>query len=481
MLDSGTLIAGRYAIVSPLASGGSGLVYAATDRTTEKRVAIKVLGPHVLHERAAREKLRLEAIVAGRVESEHIVQVSDAGVDARTGFPFLVMELLKGHDLQHWVEQQGPLDEATALEFLRQVALGLDKAHSWKDAENHPAPIVHRDLKPENLFLTHREDGTPLLKILDFGLAKVLSGSATLSNEVRGTPLYMAPEQLLQAPVTPATDIWAIGLIAFFLLTGKCYWKSGQSNNAVLHAVLKEVVDGPTASPRTRLGEFGIDIELPQAFDAWFLRCVNLEPARRFQTAGDAARALAVALGLPQQSSPIASDALRSSPRHGRIDEQTAPPADGKMASAGTIKQARDLTVATDASRNGRSRFALPVILGFILIGGILTMLGKKREHPETATPSPTTSSAGPSITRSLPVQLPIQDAQIETRELPPTASEPMPKHEAARQKKPSVRASVPPAPSTHDPTAANSAAASATATEPTTPPKVHRDPADHR
>lgn len=166
MLDTGALIAGRYEIVAPLASGGSGLIYAATDRTTEKRVAIKMLGSHVLHERAAREKLRLEAIVAGRVESENIVQVWDAGVDSQTGLPFLVMELLKGKDLQHWVEQQGPLDATTTVEWLRQVASGLDKAHSWKDAEQRSSPIVHRDLKPENLYLTHRDDGTPLIKSL---------------------------------------------------------------------------------------------------------------------------------------------------------------------------------------------------------------------------------------------------------------------------------------------------------------------------
>ena len=276
MLDPGTLIAGRYEILSPLASGGNGLVYAAIDRTTEKRVAVKVLRSQVLHERAAREKLRLEAIVAGRVESEHIVQVSDAGVDSASGVPFLVMELLKGFDLQHWVEQQGPIEKKKALEYLRQVASGLDKAHSWKDSENRPAPIVHRDLKPENLYLTHREDRTPLIKILDFGLAKVLSGSATMSSEVRGTPLYMAPEQLSQAPVTPATDVWAIGLIAFFFLTGKCYWKSGQSGNAVLPAVLKEVGEGPTVSPQSRLLEFGVqDISLSPAFDEWFRRCVK--------------------------------------------------------------------------------------------------------------------------------------------------------------------------------------------------------------
>ena len=307
MLQDGTLIAGRYEIHSPLASGGNGLVFVATDRTTEKRVAVKVLGMHLLHERAAREKLRLEAIVAGRVESEHIVQVSDAGIDVATGTPFLVMELLKGSDLQHLVEQHGPLEFSLALEYLRQVASGLDKAHGWKDRDGRAAPIVHRDLKPENLFLTYREDGSPLVKILDFGLAKVLSVSATLSSEVRGTPLYMAPEQLSQAPVTPATDIWAVGLVAFFLLTGKCYWLSAQNERAVLPAVIREVADGITQPATVRARELGVTASLPEPFDEWFAQCVNLEPTRRFVLASAAIKALGVALEQPFVSAPLAS------------------------------------------------------------------------------------------------------------------------------------------------------------------------------
>jgi len=309
LLQEGTLIGGRYELHSPLASGGNGLVFAATDLTTEKRVAIKLLGPHMLHERAAREKLRLEAIVAGRVESEHIVQVSDAGVDVPTGTPFLVMELLKGLDLQRHVEQQGPLEFSLAIEYLRQVASGLDKAHGWKDRDGRAAPIVHRDLKPENLFLTHREDGSPLVKILDFGLAKVLSVSATLSSEVKGTPLYMAPEQFSQLPVTPATDVWALGLIAFFFLVGKPYWLCARDERAVLPAVIKEVSEGVTQPATERVQALGASVSLPESFDEWFAQCVNLDPARRFAQASSAVRALGVALDFPLASAPLASAA----------------------------------------------------------------------------------------------------------------------------------------------------------------------------
>ena len=475
MLDSGALVAGRYEIVAPLASGGSGLVYAATDRTTEKRVAIKVLGPHVLHERAAREKLRLEAIVAGRVESEHIVQVWDAGVDGVTGFPFLVMELLRGYDLQHWVEQHGPLDAAVAVEYLRQVASGLDKAHSWIDSEQRPAPIVHRDLKPENLFLTHREDGSPLVKILDFGLAKVISGSATLSTEVRGTPLYMAPEQLTQAPVTPATDIWSIGLIAFFLLTGKCYWKSGRGNSAVLPAVLKEVGDGPTDLPRSRLKEIGVDISLPSAFDQWFLRCVNLDPLRRFPTAGKAVRALGLALG-----------------------EADAEPAE-------TIRQGDESVAVVVADRKRATRVAFAIVLGVVLLGSLMAIIGKSPKQPAPM-PSDVASSIEPEATSRLAVTPSTRDAQAGLSETASAiaspdrnqADVPMPSpHPADSLQTAVAKNSLPvapkqaipitqkiaasPAPSTRNPIASSSGTSSAAATEPPTIPRARRDPADHR
>ena len=507
MLDPGTLIAGRYEILSPLASGGSGLIYAATDRTTEKRVAVKVLGPHVLHERSAREKLRLEAIVAGRVESEHIVQVSDAGVDVATGVPFLVMELLKGLDLQHLVERQGPVSADLVLEYLQQVASGLDKAHAWKDSDNHLAPIVHRDLKPENLFLTHREDGTPLVKILDFGLAKVLSSSATMSSEVRGTPLYMAPEQLAQAPVTPATDIWAIGLIAFFLLSGKCYWKSGQNNHAVLPAVLKEVADGPTVTPQERLHEFGVESWLPSDFDEWFMKCVNLDPAQRFATARDAVLALARALDLSlQQSSPVASNALRSVPGRshstGNINNTSS--------TADPINTQRNLGKAAAPGSDAKGRRVLIAALGLIVIVGLAIFIGKSRNQSSsmplvtTIAASEAPASSGPS---NSPPQRDSQPAPINSTQanssssanrdgtslVEPVASnlvapattprapavKPFPKSSASAQ------ATSAPLGSSHriatPATSASAPSAAAHGDAPVTPARVHRDPANYR
>jgi len=332
MLVEHSLINGRYEILREVGSGGSGCVYAATDRTTDKRVAVKIFGHQVHLDRSAREKFELEARVAGRVESENIVQVSDAGLDPTTQLPYLVMEFLKGSNLQELVQNEGKLRPALAVEYLTQVASGLDKAHSWHDRDGRHAPIVHRDLKPSNLFLAHHENGAPLMKILDWGIAKVISTSATLSGDLRGTPLYMAPEQLLQEPVTPATDIWAFGLIAFYLLTGHCYWKSSQRPNVVWPALIKEVCEGPQVLPQVRFQELDVAVELPPAFDDWFMRCVNLDPSVRFSAASEAVHALAKVLNssiseLGPDSSARSSNALARLSQAGGLTKSPIPTA----------------------------------------------------------------------------------------------------------------------------------------------------------
>src|SRR3954470_79359 len=195
LLKPQQIFAGRYRIERFLAEGGMGAVFVGEHVSTDQRVAVKVLWPQVLASKDAVEKFQLEAKVAGRVSSEHIVRVIDAGFDETTRMPFLVMELLVGRTLESLVETEGPLPPAVAYEYLRQVAAGLDKAHGYVDKDGVLRPIVHRDLKPANIFLTRRESGEPLVKILDFGIAKVVSEGTNVSREVKGTPLFMAFEQ----------------------------------------------------------------------------------------------------------------------------------------------------------------------------------------------------------------------------------------------------------------------------------------------
>ena len=210
--------------------------------------------------------------------------------------PFSAMGYLESVNLQGLVEQHGILTPARALEYLTQVASDLDDAHANKDAVGLPAPIVHRDLKPSNLVLIDGEGGRKIVKIVDSGIAANLSGSPTVSLDYSEALPYVAPEMLSSEPVTPATDVWSIGLVAFFLLTGRCYWTSGQRGMPNVCNIFAEVRKGPTVLPSVRAQELGVDVVLPPAFDDWFIRCVNPDPMQRYQTAGEALRTLATAL-----------------------------------------------------------------------------------------------------------------------------------------------------------------------------------------
>src|SRR3954470_22441898 len=268
----GTLVGERYRIISPLARGGFGMVYVAEQLATARRVALKLLTGHLYA--MSVDRLLDEARMASRVNSEHIVQVYDAGIDPESSLVFVAMELLSGATLADVVRTRGPLSAGETAEYLRQVALGLDKVHGVVTADGRPAPIVHRDLKPVNLFVSRREDGTAWLKILDFGAAKMLSEDGHVSSILRGTPEYMAYEQAAGGAVTPATDIWALGLIAFYLLTGRAYWRGAQSESGRAQ-VCGEVLTLPLVPASERARELGSDAVLGPDFDDWFFRCVN--------------------------------------------------------------------------------------------------------------------------------------------------------------------------------------------------------------
>jgi serine/threonine-protein kinase len=253
---------------------------------------------HILHSADLRGRFEREAKVAAQVESEFIVDVFDAGVDDATQMPYLVMELLRGEELGKRLRRLGRLPAAEVAHFVHQTALALDKTHQ--------ANIVHRDLKPENLFLTEREDGMPRIKVLDFGIAKVVtegvtSGSSTMSI---GTPLYMSPEQFQpRAWVTGASDVYSLGMIAYTLLVGGAYWEEEAREGSIFQfgAI---AIHGPQEPASVRAYKRGV--RLPGGFDAWFAKVTAKDPEQRFPTATAAARELSAVLGVPVGAPAIA-------------------------------------------------------------------------------------------------------------------------------------------------------------------------------
>jgi serine/threonine protein kinase len=212
----GTIIAERYRLDRFLGAGGMGAVYEAVDGAG-RRVAVKVLLESVRGaSQEAIERFRREAAVTQGLQTPHIVPALDAGFDPMRGYPFMVMPLMVGMDLDTLIERTGPLHPTVAARIIRQACVALDIAHR--------AGVVHRDIKPANVFLDHAPDGKVTVRVLDFGLAKAAEGggSLTATGSVMGTPVFMAPEQVMDAKrVDARTDVWAIGMSLFQALTAR--------------------------------------------------------------------------------------------------------------------------------------------------------------------------------------------------------------------------------------------------------------------
>jgi hypothetical protein len=397
LLTTGQTFAGRYRIERFLAQGGFGAVYVAEQLGTDLRVALKVLFPRLSNDPGTIDKFQLEARIAGRVRSEHIVQVFDAGFDDATGMPFLVMELLEGQDLEARVQTRGPLEPKLVARLMRQIASALDKAHGYVDREGAHRPIVHRDLKPANLFLTKREDGEPTIKVLDFGIAKVLGDSQHLSHELKGTPAFMAYEQIAAEPVGPNTDVWALGLIGFFLLTGKYYWKAAHRAQFELPQLFAEILSLPLVPPSERASEIGISQDL-RCIDAWFARCVTRDRSLRFGSAGECATALASALGWHESVPPASAGVGRAS-----IPE-TLPEAPPEVPAATGPRTTASVVVVPGRGAGARSQGGLVAVavsaLLVVALGAWFAFRARPVAEPTAAAPS----DSAPAVPHSAPL-----------------------------------------------------------------------------
>jgi len=287
-LQAGTVFAGDYRVVRPLSAGGMGAVFVVQQLSTGKLRALKVMHEDLVYDAVSRQRFEQEARIGSRIASEHVVEVQAAGVDADTRVPYLVMELLEGEDMATRLER-GPFTPQEALVVVEQLAHAMGAAHD--------AGVVHRDLKPENIFLAvPRRSGVALtVKILDFGIAKVAEGRNTTT--ASGTPLWLAPEQTSRSAITPAADVWAIGLLVFDMLAGRVFWRFGAGPNQSLAGLLGEIMADPIPYASQRAAEYGRT--LPPGFDAWFMRCVVRDPNQRYQHARAAFTELAPILRVP--------------------------------------------------------------------------------------------------------------------------------------------------------------------------------------
>ncbi|WP_438008782.1 protein kinase [Sorangium sp. So ce321] len=445
----GTLFAGRYRVVRSLATGAMGAVYEVIHVETERRRALKVMHLHLAESPEFRARFKLEARIAARIATEHIVEVFDAGIDVDTGMPFLVMELLRGQDLSKRLRSSGRLPPEEAVACLRQTALALDKTHA--------AGVVHRDLKPANLFLAESDDDEePRIKVLDFGIAKLVAETAldSATTAALGTPLYMAPEQFDGGSISRAVDIFALGMIAYTLLVGKAYWLHDMREFQVTLAFAALAVHGPQEPACARAAPEGVS--LPPAFDAWFAKATARAPEARFATASAAVEALAEVFDLP--SMPVRSSrlsALETPLPRGSVWPASPVPGAARFSSAGVETRV--------VPAKPRSRSALAVAALVTLGGGAIALTSLGGRAP-AALGGAERAQAAQAAALS-PAAAPPDPAFIEASAAPGG-------HDLVA---PAPSASAPRADS--DPALAH-AAPSASATLPATPPNAERKPA---
>jgi eukaryotic-like serine/threonine-protein kinase len=275
----GDIVAQKFRIVRVLGSGGMGMVFEADHLDLDRRVALKVMVRNVDNNEDAVARFLREARAAARLNSPHVAKVLDVG-RLEQGAPYLVMELLEGQNLQALIKKRGRIPVTEAVDYLLEACEAL--------AEAHGAGIVHRDIKPANLFLANDAYGGQVIKLLDFGVSKIHYGDTqadpqlTDTHSMMGSPAYMSPEQMRSARnVDQRSDIWSLGAVLFEMVTGRIPW-----TGFTLGDVLMQVASEPTPSIRN------LTPTAPPALDALVSRCLEKNPAGRYQSVADLALAL---------------------------------------------------------------------------------------------------------------------------------------------------------------------------------------------
>jgi eukaryotic-like serine/threonine-protein kinase len=262
-LEPGTVLAGRYEVLTVLGTGGMGSVYKAQDRELERLVALKVIRPELARNAAIVDRFKQEIRLSHKVTHRNVVRMYDLSEDA--GMRFVTMELVAGRDLRSILEDRGKMPPDEAVQVLQQICMALEAAHS--------AGILHRDLKPQNVMV---EDAGRVV-VMDFGLARTIEGDGmTQSGALLGTMEYMSPEQALGKELDQRSDIFALGLIGYEMLTGDMPFKA----ESAIASLLKRTRE--RAAPISQL-----DATLPGALTEIIGRCLETDVEQRYKTVGE--------------------------------------------------------------------------------------------------------------------------------------------------------------------------------------------------
>jgi serine/threonine protein kinase len=378
----GELVAGKYRIERVLGHGGMGVVVSAMHEQLRQRVAIKMLLPEAKTSPNAVTRFLREARAAASIKGEHVARVLDVG-ELAGGSPYIVMEYLEGRDLGAIL---AALPEPRRLPSEEAVGYVLQACEAI--AEAHAAGIVHRDLKPSNLFLSRRPDGTPMVKVLDFGISKALlspagEGTLTTTSSFVGSPIYAPPEQLVAAhEVDARADIWALGTILYEAMAGRPPYVG----DSVMHIASRIFNEAPTPLAELRP-------ELPAELVAAVMRCLEKKPGDRFQDVRGLAEALA----------PFAPEASISAERVARIVLAGSTPVSGPSPLRGSQSGATSSVVATTRPSSGRPWIVAGVALAAVVVGFVV-FSGGSRSAPAPAASLPVVAVPVAPPSQELPV-----------------------------------------------------------------------------
>jgi serine/threonine protein kinase len=360
-MDAGSVLAGKYRLVSLIGRGGMGSVWKAEHLGLRAPVAVKLIDQSIAMLPEALSRFHREAQAAASLRSPHVVQILDHGVDDESQVPFIVMELMEGESLATRLNRVQRMSAPETATVVSQAARALVRAHE--------AGVVHRDLKPDNIFLVRNED-EEIAKVLDFGIAKskahaLGSDTATRTGSVLGTPYYMSPEQISGSKeVDYRTDLWALAVIAYEMLTGHRPYTADTVGGLAIEICTRRPLPPSSHAP------------VPVGFDAWFDRATSLDLSRRYASARELAEDLRKVCGT-------------ASGRLTHIDSGTR----------NLVTSARSIGALTNTTRPGdvdfrqrRQVWKLAAAAGTIIVLGLFAASWLTR--PTEVAPSPAVLSA---------------------------------------------------------------------------------------
>lgn len=380
----GQVIADRYHVVQKLGEGGMGQVYLAEHVKMGRKSAIKVMNPALVNDPDAVARFNREAANASRITHPHVCAIYDFG-ETPEGLIYLAMEFVEGEPLTDVLEREGTLPAARAAAIFLQVADALQAAHDLG--------IVHRDLKPDNIMVARARDGSDVVKVVDFGIAKAVGGDdsqkVTKTGLVVGTPEFMSPEQLAGDKLDGRSDLYALALVLFKMLTGKLPFAAA----TVQDVMVKRLIADPATLAAVRP-----DLAFPPGLQAALDAALTRSPADRYRSTTKFARDVAAVLSLERGGGPVPS---------------TRPDADGKTALLGRLSPGAAAPPAGSRAAPKRSR--IPLIASAVVVlggaGAAVTMLGRAKQTDAAARLDSTTQrrrappapTAPPSVTGRTP------------------------------------------------------------------------------